>query len=119
MLQLIEHRFSNLILEIDTFHARSLSMLLVDLGCKELLEHSYHFLVACKSSDIDRHRASSRLCLISSIYQQEPTKLCIIIPGSPVQRSEENDLSNDIYSSSFFDEQLYDLKTFSFHAFRF
>ena len=39
MRQLIEHRFSNLIVKIDTFHARSHAMLLVNLGSKELLEH--------------------------------------------------------------------------------
>lgn len=55
MAQLIENRFPNLVFEIDSFHARTLAMLLVNLCCKELLKHPYHFRVACKASDIDRH----------------------------------------------------------------
>ena len=69
MLELIEHRFANLRLEIDTFHARALAMFLIDLGREELLEHTHHSPVARKAGDIDRHRASCGLCLMSAIYQ--------------------------------------------------
>ena len=117
MLQLIENWFPNLLLEINTFHTGTFAMLLVNFCCEELLKHLDHFKVARKASDIDRHRASGGNCLVSSIYQQEATKLSIIVPRSPMQRSEKNDFANEIYASAFADEHLYDLKALCFDSF--
>ena len=94
-------------------------MLLVNFCCEELLKHLDHFKVARKASNIDRHRASGGNRLVSSIYQQEATELSIVVPRSPMQRSEKDDFTNEIYACTFFDEHLYDLKALCFHSFGF